>query len=161
MTSRLAPVPEQLLTILQICLLLLLYLFLARVLRAVWVEIGGPAGRPARRSKARTANPAPAASPSPPPAVRLVFVEPPSRHGHSVDLAPVTTIGRAAGSVVTIDDQYLSQNHARIRWSDSAWWIEDLGSTNGTSVNGVRLTATVPLAVGDRVQLGDVVLEVC
>jgi len=163
-TSRLATVPEQLLTILQICLLLLLYLFLARVLRAVWVEIGVA---PARRSRSLTGSKAAGATPNQAPAtstvpspVRLVFMEPAIRHAESVNLVTVTTVGRAPGSTVAIDDQFLSQNHARIRLSDGAWWIEDLGSTNGTSVNGVRLTGPSRVSVGDRIQLGDTVLEV-
>lgn len=73
-------------------------------------------------------------------------------------LIPLTksgvTLGRSAGSTVTIEDDALSREHARIFWSDRRYHIEDLGSTNGTFVDGVRIERPTPLEDGCRIQLG-------
>jgi len=148
-------VPEQLLTILKVCLLVLIWLFFLRVLRAVWADLGGRVpGRRATRP-ART----PPASRGPAPAA-LVVAEPPQLAGQRWTLAPVTTIGRAEAAVVRLEDSFLSQHHARVRHSDGAWILEDLGSTNGTFLNRERIAAAHPIAVGDTIQVGSIVLEV-
>ena len=53
----------------------------------------------------------------------------------------------------------MSQVHARVFDRDGTLWIEDLGSTNGTFVNGERSNERVKLRKGDRVQVGETVLE--
>ena len=68
------------------------------------------------------------------------------------------TAGRMRSCDLTIDDSTVSREHAAfVRRSDS-WWVVDLGSTNGTRVNG-RQAAEHPLGPGDRVELGDAVVE--
>lgn len=69
------------------------------------------------------------------------------------------TIGRAASCHVTLDDTYISQLHARVSPTDQGVLIEDLGSTNGTYLNRQRVTSPVVGALGDRLQLGGIVLE--
>jgi hypothetical protein len=72
-------------------------------------------------------------------------------------------IGRSTSEgVFTIEDGLVSRRHARIGWARQAFTIEDLGSTNGTSVNGARLAANVahPLKPGDVVRLGRLDLTV-
>jgi len=73
---------------------------------------------------------------------------------------PELTIGRAAGCHVSVaDDTFASSLHARVFGRDGTVFVEDLGSTNGTYVNGARLTGATVLRPGDQVQVGNTVLE--
>lgn len=154
--------PEPLLNILTLCLLALLYLFFVRVLQAVWAEVNGPRQRPARAR--RGARPATAAPParrrgrsSGPTVLRVI--EPESERGRSYPLADELTVGRAAGCQVTLDDTYVSQLHARVFRRDGRFFVEDLGSTNGTYLNRAKVAGPTPMAPGDRLQVGSVVME--
>jgi pSer/pThr/pTyr-binding forkhead associated (FHA) protein len=150
-------VPEAILTILKFCFLGLLYLFLIRVLRAVEVELswgrgGAPEAPPRRSGRGRRGD-----RPSRP--YRLRMVDPPT--SQVFPLGEEVTIGRAPGcSVPLADDTYVSQLHARVYVRDGQPFVEDLGSTNGTFLNRARLSETMPLHRGDRVQVGRTVLEV-
>ncbi len=161
---------EQLLTVLKLCLLALLYLFFLRVLRAVWSEVNPPkvvpvgvepgAGRKGKAPKAaKTAKPSKARRGSTAP-TRLVIVEPADRAGVEFQLGPELTVGRAGGCSIVLDEQYVSQVHCRLFVRDSSVFVEDLGSTNGTWVNGTRAVGQMPARPGDRVQIGNVVMEV-
>jgi len=68
------------------------------------------------------------------------------------------TAGRSAACDLTIDDSTVSREHAAFVRRGPAWWVVDLGSTNGTRVNGAR-AAEHPLQPGDRVEFGDAVVE--
>lgn len=63
-------------------------------------------------------------------------------------------IGRSASAGLSVDEQSLSRRHARVFRQEGRFWIEDLGSTNGTFVNGERLSVPRPLCDGDRLQIG-------
>ena len=66
------------------------------------------------------------------------------------------SIGRGGPNDVRLDsDDYASANHARVEPRRDGVWIEDVGSTNGTFVNGVRLSRARKLAPGDLVRVGD------
>lgn len=162
--------PEQLLTVLKLCLLALLYLFFLRVLRAVWTEVNPPKvattppAAPAatgstrsRRSTTRTPGRSRRKEVVP---TRLVVVEPVARQGTEFALGPDMTVGRAAGCNLVFDEQYVSQVHTRIFSRDGSVFVEDLGSTNGTWVNGSRAVGQMPARLGDRIQIGNVVMEV-
>ena len=83
----------------------------------------------------------------------LVLVE--GNGPESVDLVPPETLlGRDAGCHVTISDSSVSHRHARIYHSDGEWYVEDLGSTNGTFVNDRPLTRPVVLRPSDTVSVG-------
>jgi hypothetical protein len=69
-------------------------------------------------------------------------------------------VGRSPECAVCLDDGLVSRRHAAIRTRGDRWWIEDLGSRNGTWVNDHRLTTPVELARGDRLRFGNVTLEV-
>jgi hypothetical protein len=75
---------------------------------------------------------------------------------------PVTgarvTLGRHSSCAVTLQDSTVSREHAAMVRRGDGWWVVDLGSTNGTRVNGVR-AAEQPVAPGDRIELGDAVVE--
>ena len=69
------------------------------------------------------------------------------------------TLGRAEDNDIVIDDAEVSRHHARLTWQGNTWVIEDLGSSNGTYINGQRISAPTILAAGSQLQLGpDVVL---
>ena len=57
------------------------------------------------------------------------------------------------------DEQYVSQVHSRVFIRDGSVFVEDLGSTNGTWVNGARAVGQMPARPGDRIQIGNVILE--
>jgi pSer/pThr/pTyr-binding forkhead associated (FHA) protein len=68
------------------------------------------------------------------------------------------TVGRQGRLI--INDGFASGEHARFRLIRGLWYIEDLGSTNGTSLNGLRIHATQRLKRGDRVKIGRTVMIV-
>lgn len=75
------------------------------------------------------------------------------------EIQGVTTIGRAQTARVVLDDVSVSAQHALIRPVDDAWTIEDLGSLNGTQVNGRRIDRPSDLVCGDALQFGRVRLR--
>jgi pSer/pThr/pTyr-binding forkhead associated (FHA) protein len=162
-------VSEQLLFVLKLCLLALLYLFFFRVLRAVWAELrapvegrapvaaapraGAPVGlpaEPARREERKPRREKP---------LQLVVLEPGDQRGRAFTLGNEVTLGRAAGCQVTLDDNYVSQLHARVFSRDGRYLVEDLGSTNGTYLNRQKVSGPMSIDPGDRLQIGNTVLE--
>jgi serine phosphatase RsbU (regulator of sigma subunit) len=65
------------------------------------------------------------------------------------------SIGRASDCTIPIKDRYLSRRHAEIVMDNGAWLVKDLGSANGTYLNGNRVERDSPLKNGDRIRLGD------
>lgn len=78
------------------------------------------------------------------------------RPGAVFPLDVVTTIGRAASSTVVVDDDFASNEHAMLTFRGRAWYLEDLGSTNGTYVRGERIETPVALRFGDEFTVGRV-----
>lgn len=68
-------------------------------------------------------------------------------------------IGRGNDAAIRLDDDYVSTRHARVAASDDQWFVEDLGSTNGTYVGGVRITQPTTLTLGMQVRIGKTILE--
>lgn len=153
--------PDQLLNLLKIFLLVLLYLFFLRVLRAVWTEVNpAPTTEPQAAATRRRSRPARAARrPSRGGRPQLRVIEPAKLRGQSYALASEVTLGRAAGCHVPLDDAYASQVHARVFQRDGDWYIEDLGSTNGTYLNRRRVAGPMVMKRRDRLQIGNTVLE--
>lgn len=79
--------------------------------------------------------------------------------GMIFDIQGVATLGRASTARITLDDPSVSAQHALLRPVDGKWTIEDLGSRNGTLVNGRPITGQVGLNCGDSLQLGRVRLR--
>ena len=69
------------------------------------------------------------------------------------------TIGRAENSDLVIDDEFASTNHARLVRVGNEWNLQDLGSTNGTFIDGVRVTTPVAFRVGSEVRIGKTAFE--
>ena len=164
---------DQLLVVLRLCLLVLVYLVFLRVLRAVWVELRAETPRAAddrvRVPAAPRGGPVPGGTttpaPSPAPSgasgavAGIQILAPAALAGTAYRLEGETTIGRAAGCGIPIDDAHISKLHARVFPTGDRWHVEDLGSTNGTMVNGSVIVAAAPVGPGDRIQVGDVVME--
>lgn len=68
--------------------------------------------------------------------------------------APSTVVGRGSDSDVKLDDPNISRRHARFSFHGGDWYVEDLGSTNGTLLHGAALSGASVLRSGDRVTLG-------
>ncbi|UGY94216.1 DUF1707 and FHA domain-containing protein [Streptomyces gobiensis] len=66
------------------------------------------------------------------------------------------SIGRAPGSMLRLNDHTVSRAHAQLRHTGGGWSLRDLGSSNGTWVNGSRVTGSVPVRPGDQVRFGQV-----
>lgn len=80
--------------------------------------------------------------------------------GLHVDILGPVVIGRAPSSDIVIDEPFVSATHARFTLQGPALVLEDLGSTNGTLVNGHGITQPVTLREGDEVQIGDTIMRV-
>jgi hypothetical protein len=76
--------------------------------------------------------------------------------GASVSLQPVTSLGRGAENTVVIDDPHVSARHAELRFARGQWWLRDLGSSNGTTLNGNAVRMVVGVQAGDVIQCGRV-----
>ena len=76
----------------------------------------------------------------------------------SLDHAPLL-IGRGSDAAIRLDDDYVSTRHARIASSGDEWFVEDLGSTNGTYIGSHRLTQPTTLQLGTKVRIGKTTLE--
>ena len=81
--------------------------------------------------------------------------------GQSWETAELLRVGRLGPLEVVLEDNSVSRNHAEIRFTDRGWRLRDLGSTNGTRLNGVRLSAGQwPLRVRDLIQFGEIAIVV-
>ncbi len=93
------------------------------------------------------------------PARQLVVTEGPLK-GTRLELAssPIM-LGRAQEATLVLEDDYASGRHARLFPQGSRWFIEDLGSTNGTFLGGNPLTRALPVDVGVPIRIGKTVIE--
>lgn len=130
---------DQVLGLLRFGMLGLLYLFFARVMWAVWSEV-----RTVVQTRARS----------------LVVLEPPSARRTLTPTTGSLVVGRSPDCDLALaDDAYLSQRHLGVTADASGLWVEDLGSTNGTLLDGRRITTREPLYQGNRVSAGTLVME--
>ena len=143
MTASMAITAAEILTLLaRLAFVLLLYLFvfwalvaLRRSVRASAVQ-GAAASGPATLTLAE-------AAPVDGPVGRVIPIERP------------LVIGRRGECDVVLRDDAVSGRHARISWDTDSWQVEDLNSTNGTYVNGRRVTRPIRLKTGDALRIGN------
>ncbi len=163
-------------TLLRLGYLVLLWVFVLTAIGVLRRDLSTRAGAPGRR-KRRAAVPQPAGTPPlggqqpvPPPGpraasrgagtpTRLVVTAGPLQ-GTSLPLTGSSIlIGRSPGSTLVLDDDYSSSRHARIFPQGGQWFVEDLGSTNGTFIGEQQIHGVVPLSPGVGVQIGRSVVE--
>jgi len=162
-------VSELTLTLLRLGFLALLWILVLSVAAVMRRDIFG--ARVTRRGVA--AAPAPTSSPG---AQAATGSAPPAKDRRTDSMALVVTagslqgttlalsqapivIGRAPECTLVIEDDYASSRHARFFLRDGAWYVEDLGSTNGTFIGKTRLTAPTRIEIGVPVRIGRTVLE--
>jgi len=75
-------------------------------------------------------------------------------------LMPVTSLGRASTNTIVLNEPFASGEHALITRRDGQWWVEDLGSRNGTRLNDVVLTETAVITTGDIIAIGETRLKI-
>ena len=83
------------------------------------------------------------------------------RPGRNLSLKSSTSLGAGSENDIVLSDPYVSEMHAQLTWDGSAWWIEDLGSANGTQIDSIPCPPHVPcrVASGARLSLGEMIFE--
>jgi pSer/pThr/pTyr-binding forkhead associated (FHA) protein len=149
---------DEALLVLKVLFLVLLYLFIWRIVRAASRDVRG-----AQESMIITPGEQASLGLAPRITARLHVVKSPAldeARTLSVDSEPVT-MGRGGQNDVPLDgDEYASAKHARFEARRDGFWVEDIGSTNGTYVNGARVTTPRKLGHGDLVRVGQTDLRV-
>jgi FHA domain len=151
-------VPPFVLDVLKFAFLILLYFFVYRAIRAAATEVSGGRARtetpaaPAARETKRAARRGKAPR-------KLQIVDHDGVKAGAIKLQDPIQVGRADACQVRLDDTYISQFHARLFPRDGMWYVEDLGSTNGTYLNQRKLTGPSEVHAGDVVRLGKTTLE--
>lgn len=130
--------------VIRLLFLALLYWFLWSVVRVLLGDLRAAAREPV----AELGRLIVLASPRGEPPVGVVF-----------GLEAVNTLGRDVNNSIVLDDEFVSAAHAALTYRGRAWYVEDLGSTNGTYVNGEAIDDIWPLTYGDEVQIGQVRLR--
>ena len=139
--------------------LAVLYLFLVWVVRSSARDLarysGGAAAEPVETpGPARRARPAPQRRGGEAP--RLIVVAAMGHEpGTTFDVADGAMFGRSDGADIRVEDQFASSSHARIYDRGGAMYLEDMGSTNGTHLNGRKVQSAEPLHTGDTIRIGD------
>lgn len=136
--------PELIVLLLRLSLLLLLYLFILAVVLIVRRDLQAA---------------------SPPKAVPLGWLrvlegaDADINTGQTLALEAVNSLGRAVENSIPLNDRFVSTTHALLTYRDRQWWLEDLGSTNGTLVNQRAITEPTALIYGDVIEIGRIKLR--
>lgn len=123
----------------------LLYLFLWQMARSIGGHLGADTSS-GRRGTRRVG--------------RLLVVRSDTQAGASVAVTDSVVLGRSPEADALLDDPYASMFHLRLTMDGDTMSLADLGTTNGTYVNGRRVTSPVVLNSGDSVQVGKTIMEV-
>jgi pSer/pThr/pTyr-binding forkhead associated (FHA) protein len=154
-------VPPFVLTVVQVLFLALLYFFIYRAIRSVTADLRAQPARPAPASTGRSGrgDSGRTGAKAKPPRTLIVLNEKGGKVGtHQLD-GEQLQIGRADACQLKLEDTYASQFHARIYRRDGSWYVEDLGSTNGTYLNQRRITSPAELRAGDKLRVGKTNME--
>ncbi len=111
------------------------------------------AAAPARLSDTMHGTPAAAAPPGP---LASILVRSGTKKGQRIPIrVPVVNIGRAEYNDIVLPEESVSTQHAKLQRRDGVWFLVDLGSTNGTFVDGEKLGGETPIAPGSTIRFGD------
>ena len=157
---------ELTLTLIRLGFLAVLWLFVLSAVSVIRSDMFG--ARVEARKAVKTAKPAKPTKVAKPAKPRrsdrhaprsLVVTDGPNK-GQSAPLhkAPIL-IGRGADAAIRLDDDYVSTRHARVASNGEQWFVEDLGSTNGTYIGHQRVTTPTPVPPGTAIRVGKTVLE--
>jgi pSer/pThr/pTyr-binding forkhead associated (FHA) protein len=155
-------VSELTLFLIRLAYLAILWIFVLSAISVIRSDMFGARvpeaarGAEARKDKKAARKPPPKRRGSP----THVIVTEGSNVGQRAELdhAPIL-IGRGSDAGIKLDDDYVSTRHARIAASGDQWFVEDLGSTNGTYIGTVRITQPTTITLGTQVRIGKTILE--
>jgi pSer/pThr/pTyr-binding forkhead associated (FHA) protein len=155
-------VSELTLFLIRVAYLAILWIFVLSAISVIRSDMFGARvpeaarGAEARKDKRSAKKPPPKRRGSP----THVVVTEGSNVGERAELeqAPIL-IGRGSDAAIRLDDDYVSTRHARIAASGDQWFVEDLGSTNGTYIGTVRITQPTTITLGTQVRIGKTILE--
>ncbi|MDQ3157819.1 MAG: FHA domain-containing protein [Actinomycetota bacterium] len=153
---------ELTLTLIKLGFLAVLWLFVLSAVSVIRSDIfGTKVSAPARPAKTKQKPPAKNKSRKPVRGnpTKLQVISGPNA-GQSVPLGdkPIL-LGRGTDAAIRLDDDYVSTRHARFATNGEQWFVEDLGSTNGTYLGSQRLTSPTPIGIGIAVRLGKTIVE--
>lgn len=152
---------ELTLTLIKLGFLAVLWLFVLSAVSVIRSDIFGTKApstpRPAKQ-KSTPVKTKPRKAPRGNP-TKLQVVDGPNA-GQSVPLSdgPIL-LGRGTDAAIRLDDDYVSTRHARFATNGEQWFVEDLGSTNGTYLGSQRITTPIPIGLGIQVRLGKTIVE--
>jgi pSer/pThr/pTyr-binding forkhead associated (FHA) protein len=134
--------PNTLLLILRIAIAATLYIFLAYILIHLWKDL--QTSKQAR------------------PIAPQTYLETLEGDGleQTYKLEDLNLIGRANDNTIVLNDSTVSGYHARISYQQDQWWLEDLGSRNGTMLNEIQVTEPLVITSSDELQFGNIRLRV-
>jgi hypothetical protein len=135
-------VPALFLNLLKLIFLLLIYVFLWQVARSMRSHVSPGARRPAKAAR------------------EMLVVRSDTLAGQRYGLERPKIVGRSDDADIIIDDSYASEFHLRVGLQDGEVMLNDLGSTNGTYLNGRRVTVPTVITKGDSIQIGKTIFEV-
>jgi pSer/pThr/pTyr-binding forkhead associated (FHA) protein len=154
---------ELTLTLIKLGFLAVLWLFVLSAVSVIRSDIFGTKApstpRPAKQKTPATKTKSkPRKAPRGVP-TKLQVVDGPNA-GQSVPLGegPIL-LGRGTDAAIRLDDDYVSTRHARFATNGEQWFVEDLGSTNGTYLGSQRITTPIPIGLGIQVRLGKTIVE--
>jgi pSer/pThr/pTyr-binding forkhead associated (FHA) protein len=156
-------VSELTLFLIRVSYLAILWIFVLSAISVIRSDMFG-----ARVETRKAAKPAKAPKPAKPARPRradrhaprsLVVTDGPNQGQSALLSAQPILIGRGTDAAIRLDDDYVSTRHARIAASGDQWFVEDLGSTNGTYIGNARITQPTTLTLGTQVRVGKTVIE--
>ena len=149
--------------ILKIAFLAILWLFIILLAAVVNSDMVGRRQKKRRQAPEEQPSPAPQTAKAAKPVKRnkkepwVLAIDSGIHAGDRLQLVPEVHIGRSEACELVLDDDYVSNMHAQLSHHDNGTWVlSDLGSTNGTFVNQVKITHPTPVGVGDIIRIGEV-----
>lgn len=151
---------ELTLTLIKLGFLAVLWLFVLSAVSVVRSDIFGTKTPAQPRQKKKVKKPSTKARKPQRGSPRKLQIVSGPNEGQSVPLSdkPIL-LGRGTDAAIRLDDDYVSTRHARFATNGEQWFVEDLGSTNGTYLGSQRVSAPVPVGIGIPVRLGKTIVE--